>query len=46
MLPSLFIIFIAFTVEDLRQRKQTNNVEHSAMLMGGIEEEGIYEIQH
>ena len=39
ILTSLFIVLIAFTVEDLRQRKLTNSLERSAMLMGEIEEE-------
>jgi len=32
-------ILIVLTVEDLRQRKLTNGLGHSAMLIGGIEEE-------
>jgi len=40
------MVLIAFTVEDLRQRKQTNNLGRSAMLMGGIEEEESDEVQH
>jgi hypothetical protein len=46
ILTSLFIVLIAFTVEDLRQRKPTGNLAHSATLMGGIEEEESYEVQH
>jgi len=42
ILISLFIILIAFTVEDLRQRKLTNSLGRSATLMGGIEEEEIH----
>ena len=46
MLSPQFIILIAFTVEDLRQRELTNGLGHPAMLIGGIEEEESYEMQH
>lgn len=45
MLLSWFSSLTAFTVEDLRQRRLTNSLGHSALLMGGTEEEESYKMQ-